>query len=135
MQAILKLELIPMPLPLAETTSHSMRSGNKSSVAEFLTEKAKVPGVNHTSRKCCFVHRWLIVVGKPEKGNIQRLFGLHVDFVLKRGSLWYSIVIGSNPLKQRKEVGAPRTWRRLWEEYEEMFHCKYVLHQKRRKRI
>ena len=51
MQAILKHELIPMPLPLAEAMSHSMRTGNKSSVAEFLTEKAKVPGVNHTSKK------------------------------------------------------------------------------------
>ena len=113
MQAILKHEPIPMQLSLAETMSHSMRTGNKSSVAEFLTQKAKVPGVNHTSRKCCFVHRWLIVVGKPEKINIQRLFGLLVDFVLKRGSLCYSIVIVSNPLKQRQEVGAPRTWRRL----------------------
>ena len=32
------------------------------------------------------------------------------------GSLCYSIVIGSNPLKQRQEVDAKGTWRRLWEE-------------------
>lgn len=50
MQAILKHELIPVPLSLAETMSHSMRTGNESSVAEFLTEKTKVPGVKHTSQ-------------------------------------------------------------------------------------
>jgi len=103
MQATLKLELVPLPLSLAKTMSHSMRTG-KSSVAEFLTEKAKVTGVNHASGKCCFVHRWLIVIGKPEKAKIQRLFGLHVDFVLQRGSLCYSNVIGGNTLKQRQEV-------------------------------
>ena len=49
-------------------------SWNESSVAEFLTEKAKVPGVNHTSRKCCFVHRWLIVVGKTRKSKQSEAF-------------------------------------------------------------
>ena len=75
MQAILKHELIPVPLSLAETMSHSMRMRNKSSVAEFLTEKAKVPGFSHTSRKCCFVYRWLIVVENQKKQTFRGFLG------------------------------------------------------------
>ena len=45
---------MPVPLFLAEIMSHTMRMGNKSSLADFLTER-----VNPTLRKCCFVHRRL----------------------------------------------------------------------------
>lgn len=33
-----------------------------------------MPEVNHTSRKCCFVHRWLIVVGKTRKSKQSEAF-------------------------------------------------------------
>lgn len=91
-----------------------MRMGNKSSLTDFLTER-----VNHTSRKCCFAHRWLIslvaAIGKPEKANHSE------DFELPRGlcvieSVWtkYWIVVlfdrqisaGGSQLKQRQEVDA-----------------------------
>lgn len=67
-QAILKYELMPERPSLAEIMSHTMRTGNKSSLTDFLTER-----VNPTSRKCCFAHRWLIsleaAIGKQEKAN------------------------------------------------------------------
>ena len=33
-----------------------------------------MPRVNHTSRKCCFVHRWLIAVGKTRKSKQSEAF-------------------------------------------------------------
>lgn len=38
--AIIKHELMPVTLPFAEIMSHNMRMGNKSFLADFLTEKA-----------------------------------------------------------------------------------------------
>ena len=46
---------MPVPLFLPEIMSQTMRAGNKSFLANFLTER-----VNPALRKCCFVHRWLI---------------------------------------------------------------------------
>ena len=74
-----------------------MRTGNKSSLTAFLTER-----VNHASRKCCFAHRWLIslvvAIGKPEKAKHSEDFELPRGLcVIERvwtitGSLYYSIV-------------------------------------------
>ena len=41
--AILKHELMPVTLPFAEIMSHNMQMGNKSFLADFLTEKANCP--------------------------------------------------------------------------------------------
>ena len=41
--AIIKHELMPVTLPFAEIMSHNMRMGNKSFLADFLTEKANCP--------------------------------------------------------------------------------------------
>lgn len=41
--AILKHELIPVTLSFAEIMNYNMRTGHKSLLADFLTEKAKCP--------------------------------------------------------------------------------------------
>lgn len=41
--AILKHELMPVTLSLAEIMSYNMRTGHKSFLADFLTEKSKCP--------------------------------------------------------------------------------------------
>ena len=88
---------MPVPQSLAEIISHTMRTGNKSSLTDFLTER-----VNRASRKCCFAHRWLIsfvaAIGKPEEANHSEDFELPRGLcVIERvwtitGSLYYSIV-------------------------------------------
>ena len=139
----MKHKLIPVSLSLVEIISHSIRTGNKTSLAN---RESQVPGVNHTSRQCFFVLRWLISLeadfGKPEKVNHSEAFraatrGLCVTERVWtiRGSVSYSIVIGSNPLKQRQEADAKRTWRRLWEELllEERFHVFLALGDKKKR--
>ena len=103
----LKNKIIPVTLSLAEIISHSIRTGNKTSLAN---RESQVPWVNHTSTKCFSVLRWLISleadIGKPEKVTHSEAFRAATRrlCVTERvwtitGSLRYSIVIGSNPLK------------------------------------
>ena len=126
---------MPLPLFLAEIMSHTMRAENKSSLADFLTER-----VNPTLRKCCFVHRWLIslvaaiVINQKKQSIIFGGFSARAAWTLcyREGLDYYRTLVlfdgyrrQSRPLTQRQEFDAQRTWCRLWEEVlqGERFHC------------
>lgn len=115
MQAVLKHELLPVPISLAEMNG-TLRTGNKSVLADKLTEDIVCPEAIelHHSSSCLIIDGQALVValGKPDKAvTFGDLADTYVRAVLKAGSNYQRIDIVFDRYRDETIKGATRTRR------------------------
>ena len=115
--------------------NHTMRTGNKSILADVLIEKFKRPeSATVQENAALFIDGFSLVaaIGKPEKAKTFGGFAdCHVDAVFRKGFRYqrmtcFSIIIARTPSNHQQEVNTPRTRCSLCAELlkEERFHCR-----------
>ena len=89
LQAILKHELLPVPLSFIEI-NQTMRTGNKAILADVVTEKVKCPeSITLQGHAALFIDGFALVaaIGKPERvKSFGEFADCYVDAVLRKGS-------------------------------------------------
>ena len=115
MPAVLKHELLPVPVSLAEMNG-TLRTGNKSVLADKLTEDIACPDAIelHHSSSCLIIDGQALVValGKPADAvTFGDLADTYVRAVLKAGSNYQRIDIVFDRYREETIKGATRTRR------------------------
>lgn len=94
MQDVLKHELMPVPVSIAET-NQTLRSGNKSVLVKVLTKEVTCPiTVNLEGNSALLINGFALVaaVGKPEKAKtFGDLSGVFVNAVLSKGTAYKQV--------------------------------------------
>ena len=115
LSSVLKHELLPVPLSLAEMNC-SLRTGNKSILADVLTEGIECPDVIklHDTSLCLITDGQALVVALGKSANAQTFGDLADTFVgrvLKFGANYQRIDIVFDRYKEETIKGTTRTRR------------------------
>jgi len=115
LQSVLKHELLPVPVSLAEMNG-ALRTGNKSLLANVITEDIDCPETIqiHDTSTCLIIDGQALVgaLGKPDDAvTFGDLADTYVKTVLKAGSKYQRIDIVFDRYREETIKGTIRTWR------------------------